>query len=87
MKQKNFNNCKHDLNTHDINELVEIIGHRCSYQTKRRLESILTYGTSTIGNFGILDRLIYENFKWSYCAGQSYPDEIRLIRRLILTGK
>ena len=27
-----------------------------------------------------------ENGTWSYCAGQSYPDEIRTLRECILNG-
>lgn len=87
MKEKTFNNCKHDFNTHDIHELVAIIGYKCPLKTKKRLESILTYDSSKIPLYGILERLVYENFQWRYIAGQSYTDEIRLIRKIILTGK
>jgi len=87
MKEKNFNNCKHDLNTHDIKELVSIIGYRCPSKTKKILESKLIYSSNKIPHYSILDRLIYENFKWVYIAGQSYHDEIRTIRRIILTGE
>ena len=37
--------------------------------------------------YGILERLTKEGEDWSYRAGQSYPDEIRTIREIILEGK
>lgn len=86
MKQLNFNNQKEVLTTDDINQLVHIICHRCRVKTYTRVRSILTYGKGTIRPYGILDRLIKEDGIWFYCAGQSYPDEIRTIRNLIIKG-
>ena len=87
MKQKNFNTLKGSLDTHDVSELTAIIGHRCSQKTKDRIKSILTYDSSRIPSYGILERLMFEEFHWSYCVGQSYVDEIRTIRNIILRGK
>jgi hypothetical protein len=86
MKQRNFNNLKNDLTIEDVDQLVAIIGNRTRLKTKNRLRSILSYGVSTIPVCGILDRLTEECGQWSYCAGQSYPDEIRTIREIILKG-
>ena len=85
-KQLNFNNQRDKLTEKDIDQLIDIVGSRCRAKTKDRLRSILKYGIHTIGHFGILDRLIKEGDGWSYCAGQSYPDEIRTVRGLILKG-
>ena len=86
MKQNNFNNCKSNLSTQDVYAIVNIIGKGCRKNTKNRLISCLTYGSAMIPNYGILERLMFENFEWSYCAGQSYTDEIRTIREIILKG-
>lgn len=86
MEQLNFNNQKELLTDKDIDELADLIGYRCRVKTCLRLRSILTYGRSTISQYGILERLIKENGKWTYCAGQSYTDEIKTIRNIILKG-
>ena len=86
MKQVNFNDYKLSLTESDIDQLVGIITHRCSEKTKRRVRSILQYGPSLVPIYGIFNRLIKENDRWEYCAGQSYPDEVRLVRELILKG-
>jgi hypothetical protein len=85
MIQVNFNNIK-ELTENDIDQLVNILGYRCRVKTCIRLRSVLTYSKSRIRSYGILDRLIKENGEWHYCAGQSYPDEIRTIREIILKG-
>jgi hypothetical protein len=82
-----FNNLKSNLSDQDIDELVAIIGHRCHPKTKTRIRSILKYDASKIPNLGILDRLSKESYGWQYFAGQSYPDEIRVVRQLILNKK
>jgi hypothetical protein len=83
----NFNNLKSNLSDQDIDELVAIIGHRCHPKTKTRIRSILKYDSSRIPMAGILDRLSKESHGWQYFAGQSYPDEIRVVRQLILNKK
>lgn len=87
MKQKNFNNCKGNFELTDVYALASIIGHGCRKKTKDKLISTLIYETAKIPCYGILERLMFENFEWSYCAGQSYRDEIRTIRNIILRGK
>ena len=90
MKNLNFNTEKLKLNDSDIDQLVDIIGSRCQYRTKARLRSILTYPSGVLNimpTYGILERLTKEGEDWSYRAGQSYPDEIRTIREIILEGK
>jgi hypothetical protein len=82
-----FNNLKSNLSDQDIDELVSIIGHRCREKTRRRIRGALKYGASRIPMAGILDRLTKEPYGWQYFAGQSYPDEIRVLRQLILNKK
>jgi hypothetical protein len=87
MNQKNFNNCKSNFELTDVYALASIIGHGCSQKTKDRLISTLIYETAKIPSYGILERLMFENFEWRYTAGQSYVDEIKTIRNIILRGK
>ena len=88
MKNKStFNDLKTKLTGDDIMQLEKLIGHGCRQKTKDRLVSILKYGPSSIPHCGILERLTLEEGHWRYCAGQSYPDEIKTIRELILKGE
>lgn len=83
MRQVNLNNIE-SLSEQDIDQIIAIIGYRCQVKTCNRLRSILTYSRSMIGHYGIYERLIKENGKWRYIAGQSYPDEVRTLRECIL---
>lgn len=84
--RNSFNDLKTQLSEQDVDQIIEIIGHRCRIKTCNRLRSILTYSPSLVPTYGILERLTKENGGWSYCAGQSYPDEIRTLREIILKG-
>jgi len=82
-----FNKLKTELTESDINAIVAIVGYRCRIKTYNRLRSILKYSPSLIPNYGIFERLSRdEKGQWEYCAGQSYPDEIRTLRDCILNG-
>lgn len=83
MGQQNFNNSKTNLTENDIDQIIEIIGHGCQANTVQLLRRRLELFPSLIPNYGILDRLIKEQGQWAYCAGQSYPDEIRTVRQII----
>ena len=87
-KIRSFNELKNHLSERDIEEIVSILGYRCRIRTINKLRSNLKYGRHLIPNYGILERLTKdeggESYGWSYCAGQSYPDEIRTIRDIIL---
>ena len=87
MKQLNFNNQKSKLTDKDIDDILSIVGARCRAKTLRRLRINLECSISFIPQYGILERLIKDENGWSYCAGQSYPDEIRTIRKIILELK
>ena len=83
-RQENLNTLKDKLTENDIDDIIMILGYRCRIKTINRLRSILTYSASSLQSFGIYNRLIKENDKWSYCAGQSYVDEIKTLRNCIL---
>ena len=85
-KQINFNNYKDQMTEEDIQELYELISSGCRAKRKGRILSCLKYGKHMIGTFGILDRLIKENGKWCYVAGQDSISEMRTVRECI-TGE
>lgn len=84
--QSTFNDLKTNLSESDIESILSIIGYSCRIKTINRLRSILTYSPSLIPNYGIMERLVLEDGQWHYIAGQSYPDEIRTVREVILNG-
>lgn len=76
------------LTPEEIDALMEIFGKGCQEKTKRRLRSCLTYH-ACVQNVGIFERVLLGDDACggsiaSYCAGQSYPDEIRTVRDCIL---
>lgn len=81
-----FSELKGNLTQDDVDQIVEIVGYRCRIKTIHRLRSILAYSSSLIPNHGIMDRLVKETRGWAYIAGQSYTDEIRTVRDIILNG-
>lgn len=62
--------------------LVELFGNRCLRRTKEQLARVLRW-VPDMDNRGIYGRVLIEP-RVSYCAGQSYPDEIRTVRDLLL---
>lgn len=70
------------LTKDEVDALVEILGYRCLDKTKLRLRRVLSF-VPNIVSFGIYYRLMLSP-RIFYCAGQSYPDEIRFIRKLLL---
>ena len=85
--EASFNKLKTELTESDIDAIVSIVGYRCRIKTYNRLRSILKYSPSLIPNYGIFERLTKnDRGQWEYCAGQSYPDEIRTLRDCILNG-
>jgi hypothetical protein len=88
MRDKTFIDMKLDLSGADIEQIVAIVCKGCQVQTYSRIRSNITYSPSHIPNYGILERLTKDDkCEWSYCAGQSYPDEIRTIRDIFKTFK
>ena len=67
------------LSEDDQDRLLEILGKGCHAKTKRQLARALSY-VPDIPNYPGFERLTRENGEWGYCAGQSYPDEIRRLR-------
>ena len=87
MKQINFNNHREQLTEIDIKELYELLSKGLRQNNRELLAKRLEKHLNLIPYYGILDRLIKESDGWSYCAGQSYPDEMRTVRKIILECK
>lgn len=82
-----FNDLKNNLSEQDIASILSIVGYRCRIKTCKRLYSIIKYGANSIPSYGIFERLTKnDSGQWDYCAGQSYPDEIKTMRECILKG-
>ena len=86
MNQLTFNNQKKNFTANDIDQIATLITYKCRVKTYQRVVSMLKYGTGSIPNYGILERITKENEQWTYTTGQSYPDEIRTIRNIIMRG-
>lgn len=67
-----------------VDALMKVLGKGLRDRNKRRLRSVLTYGLHAVEKCGILERVYIEGDDVLYCACQSYPDEIRIIRQVLL---
>jgi hypothetical protein len=66
--------------------LAALLGKRCNKQTKSRLAYKLSLPLYIYRDYGIFRRVSFDNGQAEYCAGQSYTDEIRTVRELILNN-
>ena len=75
----------HNVSLTDSEKLsfFNLVSCGCHAKNKKRLHSIIFYGP-IIGRYGIYERVYFENDQAYYCAGQSYPDEIKVIRECLL---
>lgn len=72
------------LDGDDIGQIMSIVGNRCHVRTKQRIMAALC-NVRNIDSHGILQRMQYSHERgWEYCAGQSYPDEIRTVRKCLI---
>lgn len=63
--------------------LYDLVSSGCRSKNKERLYRVIFY--YGIHNcHGIYERVSFKNGVADYCAGQSYPDEIRTLRECIL---
>lgn len=65
----------------DLRGLRDLIGGR-GYNYLRLLKDHIAYGSS----YGILERLIFDGKRWSYCAGQDYVAEMNTLRKILREG-
>ena len=83
-RQYSYTQLKNQLTEDDKKQLLEILGCRCRQSTKKKLQVRLEKFSESVPQYGIIDRLLYERGQWQYCAGQSYTDEIRTVRKIFL---
>lgn len=77
--------CNISLNEAQISAGVALLGHGCRYRTKDRIEVALRCCPKLL-NHGIYNRVLISGEGMSYCAGQDYPSEIALVRKLLIGG-
>lgn len=73
------------LSENEKQSLLDLLGKGCQAKTKRMLEFSIGH-IECKSNYGIYSRVHLENEEARYCAGQSYPDEIRTVRQLVIGG-
>lgn len=69
-------------------ELVSILGSKCRKETKERLARRFALPLSLLSNHGLFSRVFlrYDREGVTYCAGQDYTSEVRMVRELVLRG-
>jgi hypothetical protein len=75
------------LNEDQKSSLLKILGHHCRFDTvgklRRRIDS-LSCQTQCLNYYGVMSRMKILPRRCEYIAGQSYTDEIRMIRKALL---
>ena len=72
-----------ELTESEIESGVRLLGSHCQQRSKDRLRRTLGY-VPDIQSYGIFGRVMLQNGEMTYCAGQSYPDEIRTVRECLI---
>ena len=75
--------CGVSLSEEELGNVVALLSSRCRKQTVNRLYWALR-ACPTMQSYGIYGRVLLADSKASYCAGQSYPDEIRTVRECLI---
>ena len=78
-----------DLSDAEAESLADLLGKGCHGKTKRRLHTVCRFIVHRGESCGLYERLTFDHVGPNlvgafYCAGQSYPDEIRRLRALVL---
>ena len=79
-----FKNKSLHLTEQEQASLAALLGKGCRARTKERLAYKLSLPLYIYSDYGIYRRVSFDNGRAEYCAGQSYTDEIRTVRELIL---
>jgi hypothetical protein len=82
---KTLNNLKTRLTLRDVTELTNILTYRCTLLTRLRIWAVLRHKASKLPSSNILNRLKKSRNGWRYYAKRSYRDELRQLRKLILS--
>jgi len=80
----NFNRDRENLTDDDKQQIFELFSKGLREKNRNLLHKRIFEHTNMIPFYGIFERIMKEPHGWSYCAGQSYTDEITHVRKLIL---
>lgn len=83
---RKLDSIKSHLTENEVNCLVSLLGERCRGKTLNVLRRRLSLPLSLLPTHGIFERVVLGNDSAQYFAGQSYPDEVREVRRLLIEG-
>jgi hypothetical protein len=70
------------LTDEEKESMIDVFSFGAHKENRRRLQNCIKYGIDN--RYGIYEGVVFENGVCHYYAGQSYPDEIRYIRNLII---
>lgn len=73
------------LTDQEADSLAELLGKGCHVRTKRKIAHVCGWLVSRGDTWSCFDRVSFADGEASYCAGQSYPDEIRRLRKTVLS--
>jgi hypothetical protein len=74
----------HMLSHQQIDMIISMIGYRCRQDTKKRLKRRLALPLALLKNHGIYDRLMIGDRSIEYVCGQSWDDEMRVLRECLI---
>lgn len=80
-----FNNGASHLTDSEQASLLETIGKRCRADTKERLAHYISRPLVHWPDYGIYRRVTFVNGQVDYICGQSWSDEMRTLRKCILS--
>ena len=83
---KNIDGSQDRLTEEQADQLFDLLSKRCKADTKDRLYRRLKIPLACWPEYGIFNRVHINTSSISYCAGQSYTEEIWLVRELIIKG-
>jgi len=77
---------KTPLTEAEIDAMVALFGARCKPRTKYQIRLACLSVDENLRNRGIYERVLFNDHGQvvSYCAGQSYPDEIKSVRECLV---
>ena len=76
-----------ELTAEQKDSLYRMLSGRIRQPTRVKLRRRIDMPISLWPNYGIFGRVMLEDDgQFSYCAGQDYPSEIALVRKLLLEG-
>ena len=74
------------LTESEQSSLYILLAKGCREKTRARLSRMIELPLALWEDYGIYRRVSFDNGQAEYCAGQSYTDEIRTVRELILNN-